>query len=137
MMRTGLMLLCVLLRVNVNQIRTHKFSYAHITLGVDGGTRAKSLLKNQSASLSDIKYPEEEKMSIEDRNIKALNKLIKDKLNRDPEKNDLLSIYQQIKIFDPTCPVIIDNESSLEEFINWFAKNFKEYEVLINSFKPI
>jgi len=115
---------------------TNKVSYAHITLGVDGGGRAKSLLRDQSASLSDIKSTKEEKMSFEDRNIKALNKLIKDKLNRYPEKNDLSSICQQIKLFEPSCPVIPENKSSFEEFINCFAKNFKDYEVMINSFKP-
>ena len=75
---------------------------------------------NQSASLSDIKSTKEEKMSFEDRNIRALNKLIRDK---------------QIQLFDPACPVIPDNGSSFEEFINWFSKNFKDYEVMIDSFK--
>jgi hypothetical protein len=70
---------------------TNKVIYAHITLGVDGDGRAKSLLRNQSASLSDIKSTMKEKMSFEDRNITALNKLIKNKLNRYPEKK----IYHQ------------------------------------------
>ena len=52
---------------------TNKVSYAHITLGVDGDGRVKSLLRNQSASLSDIKSTKEEKVSFEDRNIRALN----------------------------------------------------------------
>ena len=84
MKQTGFILLCALLWVNIIN---------KTTLGVDGVIRAKSLLRNQSASLSDIKSTKEEKMSFEDRNIRALNKLIKDKLNRYPEKKK--TIYHQ------------------------------------------
>ena len=68
---------------------TNKVSFAQITLGVDGGIRAKSLIRNQSASLSYIKASIGKKISTEERNIRALNKIFQDKLNRRPEKKTI------------------------------------------------
>jgi hypothetical protein len=109
-------------------------SYATVTLGVDGGNRSKSLIKNQCSSLCCKKHQESKTKALEEANVESLYKLFQRKLNRDPEKKDFLRICKRIKEHDCFCPEIPKETCEIDELIDWFAKNFKDYEVMIHSF---
>ena len=109
-------------------------SYTSITLGVDGGKRAKDMIKNQSPSILSIKSQVSKEKTLEEQNIDSLYNLFHKSLNRAPNKNDLLTIYKKIKSIDGFCQEISCKTRSKKDLINWFSINFKEYEVMINSF---
>ena len=93
-------------------------SYKSITLGVDGGKRAKDPIRNQSPSILSNKSQVCKAKTLKDRNTEALYKLLHQKLKRDPERTDLLKIHTNIKSLDPTCPTIPGDTCSKEELIN-------------------
>ena len=53
-------------------------------------------------------------------------------LNRDPEKDNLFKIFK--KGINSLCPGIPKKTCEIDELIDLFAKNFKDYEVVIHSF---
>jgi len=109
-------------------------SYAAITLGVDGGIRSKSLIRNQSSSLYSKKRSESTLHVHKEPSIDSLYTLLQMKLKREPEKKDLYTICKMVKEHDRLCPDIPKETCGINEFINWFAKNFNSYKVLIHSF---
>jgi hypothetical protein len=72
--------------------------------------------------------------NVEEDNIESLYKLFQKKLNRDPEKEDLYKICKKIKEHNSFCPEIPKETYDIDELIDWFAKNFNDYEVMIHSF---
>ena len=102
-----------------------------IELGTNGGQRSKDLIKNSSSLLKLI--PSKENKSPEEINIEALNELFIKKHNCLPKREDLVFITKKIKEFDPFCPKIPHDKHRKSVFIEWFGKNYKLYEVFINS----
>ena len=107
-------------------------SYAAIALGVDGWIRSKSLIKNQSPSLCCKKAPSRNIKTFEETNIELLYNLFQRKLKRDPEKKDLYAIFETINECDKFFPEIPVETCEIDEFIDWFGKNFKDYEFLVS-----
>ena len=85
--------------------------------------------------ISLLQKPSESKSkAFEEDNVESLYELFQGKLNRDPEKEDLYKICKKIKGHNSFCPEIPKETCDIDELIDWFAKNFKDYEVMIHSF---
>lgn len=118
--------------ISFHESSIKKVTLSKLTLGVSGGTRSKSLIRNQHQHSTPWCPDKKKKKGKCEMDKEEILSFFETYYKREPELCELQVLVYMISENDDHCPEI-PNSENVDDYYSWFSKHLLEYQVLIHS----